>query len=187
VSRFGTIDPVALELANLDGETRRHMIAEMERDLAAGTLYTGRYLSDLGFERYPRLLREAIEDGTDESLAAALSEPGLFADSYQKRKPSGGYTTSKVPYTAPVTLAEGEFNRFYLRGLCQRATAAGEQTIEIYRARASMTPRPESEAMIGRHLDAATLLGDLREHIGVDTALGLPPGPNSGLSGRLTA
>jgi hypothetical protein len=178
---------VALELANLDNETRRHMLSEVEHDLAAGTLYNGRYLSDLGVEHYPRLLREAIEDGTDQSLAASLSAPGLFAETYQKRKPSGGYTISKVPHTAPITLAEGEFNRFYLRGLCQRAIAAGGQTIEIYRARGSVTPRPESEAMIGRRLDADKLLVDLREHVGVDTALGLPPGPNSGLSGRLTA
>ena len=176
---------MALELVNLDSETRQHMIAEVERDVSIGTLYTGRYLSDVGLERYPGLLREAIEYGTDESLASALSEPGLFAESYQKRTPSGGYTISKVPYTAPTTLAEGEFNRFYLRGLCQRAIAGG-QAVEIYRARDSVTPRLESEAMIGRHLDAAALLVDLREHVGVDTALGLPPGPNSGLSGRLT-
>jgi hypothetical protein len=41
--------------------------------------------------------------------------------------------------------------------------------------------------MIGRRLNAQALLGDLRKHVGVDTALGLPPGPNSGLSGRLVA
>ncbi|HEX4438337.1 MAG TPA: hypothetical protein VH061_16245 [Solirubrobacteraceae bacterium] len=161
------------------------MAAELERDVASGTLYIGRYLSEFGVERYPQLLRNAIEDGTDGSLAEALSGPELFAESYQKRKPSGGYTTSKVPVTAPTTLAEGEFNRFYLRGLCLRAIAAGRQTIEIYRARGSAAPRPESEAMIGRRLEAAPLLADLREHVGVDTALGLPPGPNSGLSGRL--
>lgn len=163
------------------------MVAEVDHDLAAGTLYIGRYLSELGVVQYPCLLRRAVERGTDESLAADLSAQGLFAETYQKRKPSGGYTVSKVPITAPTTLAEGEFNRFYLRGLCQRAIAAGGEAIEIYRARESLAPRPESEAMIGRHLDAATLLGDLREHIGVDTALGLPPGPNSGLSGRLVA
>ncbi len=176
---------MSLELSDLDAETRRHMIVEMEHDLATENLYTGRFLSELGLERYPNLLRVAIEEGTDDSLAAALSEPGLLEATYQKRKPSGGYTTSKVPYTAPVTLAEGEFNRFYLRGLCQRALTMDDREIEIYRARGSSSPRPESEAMIGRRLDAAALLADLREHTGVDTALGLPPGPNSGLSGQL--
>jgi hypothetical protein len=133
---------VALELADLDGKTRREMIAELEHDLAAGTLYTGKYLTDLGVERYPVLLREAIGGGSDESLIAALSDPGLFATTYQKRKPKGGFAPAKVPYTAPVTLAEGEFNRFYLRGLCRRALATGAQEIEIYRARASAEPRP---------------------------------------------
>ena len=179
---------MTLELEDLDDdETRRYMIAEMEYDITANTLYTGKYLSDYGVEDYPNLLREALEAGTDSSLAAALSEPGLFKETYEKRKPSGGFSSSKVPHTAPVTLAEGEFNRFYLRGLCQRVIAAGNGGIEIYRARASAAPRPESEAMIGQRLDAQTLLADLREHVGVDTALGLPPGPNSGLSGRLAA
>jgi hypothetical protein len=178
---------VALELADLDGETRREMIAELEHDLAGEKLYTGRYLSALGVERYPVLLREAIEGGNDESLIAALSDPGLFVTTYQKRKPKGGFAPAKVPFTAPATLAEGEFNRFYLRGLCGRAVTAGGQEIEIYRARASTEPRAESEAMIGNRLDPAKLLADLREHTGVDTALGLPPGPNSGLSGRLSS
>jgi hypothetical protein len=178
---------VALELVDLDGETRQGMIAELEHDLAAGTLYTGKYLTDFGVERYPMLLREAIEGGNDESLIAALSQPGIFATMYQKRKPKGGFAPAKVPYTAPVTLAEGEFNRFYIRGLCRRALASGGQEIEIYRARSSTEPRRESEAMIGKRLDPTTLLTDLREHTGVDTALGLPPGPNSGLSGRLSS
>ena len=178
---------MALELINLDEETREYMLAEMEHDTAAKTLYTGKYLSALGVEHYPNLSREALRDGKDDSLAIALSEPGLFEATYPRRKPSGGYTSARVPHTAPVTLAEGEFNRFYLRGLCQRILAIGGGGVEIYRARPSSQPRLESEAMIGRRVDAKTLLADLREHVGVDTALGLPPGPNSDLSGRLVA
>lgn len=178
---------MALDLVDLDSETRGWMIAELDHDLEGDRLYTGKYLTDLGTERYPALLREAIETGDDESLVAALSEPGLFATTYQKRKPTGGYSPAKVPYTAPVTLAEGEFNRFYLRGLCRRSLSSGGGDIEIYRARSSSAPRPESEAMIGTRLGSAALLSDLRENTGVDTALRLPPGPNSGLSGRLAA
>jgi hypothetical protein len=40
-----------------------------------------------------------------------------------------------VPVTAADTLAEGEFNRFYLRGLCRRASAANMAEIEVYRAK----------------------------------------------------
>ena len=57
--------------------------------------------------------------------------------------------------------------------------------VEVYRAKTVAEPRPESMAMIGARLGPDALLMDLRANVGVDTALGLPPGPNSGLSGRL--
>jgi hypothetical protein len=178
---------MGLQLADLDAATRFCMLAELEHDLEADSLYVGKYLSEAGRRRYPELLREAIEHGTDDSLAAALHAPGLFLEMHEKRKPTGGVTLAKVPRTAHETLAEGEFNRFYLRGLCCRVVASRGGSVEIYRARASANPRPESEAMAGKVLDAAALLSDLRASVGVDTALHLPPGPNSGLSGRLPA
>lgn len=82
-------------------------------------------------------------------------------------------------------MADSEFNRFYIRGLALRAINSGE-TLTIYRARHSDNPRQESEAMIGKRIEAHKLLMDLRNNIGTDTAFGLPPGPNSGLSVKLT-
>lgn len=90
----------------------------------------------------------------------------------------------KVPVTAPDTLAEGEFNRFYSRGVCVDVLAANGSTVEVYRGKAVTNPRARSQALIGRVLPAAALLGDLRTSIGVETAMGLPPGPNSGLTVR---
>lgn len=52
----------------------------------------------------------------------------------------------------------------------------------VYRAKEVANPRAESMALIGRSLPVTQLLDDLRVNIGTDTALGLPPGPNSGLS-----
>jgi hypothetical protein len=82
-------------------------------------------------------------------------------------------------------LAEGEFNRFYIRGLCVRALADGIDEVVVYRAKAVQNARSESEGKIGQRVSADALLVDLRLHKGVDTALGLPPGPNSGLSVHL--
>jgi hypothetical protein len=93
----------------------------------------------------------------------------------------------KVPYTAAQTLSEGEFNRYYIRALCLRALKE-ERELEVYRAKEVSDPRPESQRMIGLILDtkrAETLLNDLRINVGVDTALGLPNGPNSGLSVKI--
>ncbi len=158
---------MSLELADLDDTTRQHMLTELDLDINDKKLYYGKYLSEEGRDSYPILLRKAIEDGDDDSLAAALAEPGLFLSRYQRKKPSGGFTSAKVPHTANKTLAEGEFNRFYLRGLCARALGTGAE-VEIYRARESLKPRAESEELIGRKLDPANLLEDLREHTGVD-------------------
>jgi len=58
--------------------------------------------------------------------------------------------------------------------------------IEVYRARASTNPRPDSELLIGQNLDPEKLLMDLRENKGIDTSFGLPNGPNSGLSIKLS-
>ena len=176
---------MGLALENLDGETRQHMLAEFERDLDDQRLYDSKWFTEEGKRLYPQLCRDAIASGSDETLAAGLSAPGVFAERYERKTPSGGTTSAAVPHTAPVTFSEGEFNRFYLRGLCARLAAEGRGQIEIYRARSSAQPRPASEALIGSILDPVALLADLRASTGVDTALGLPPGPNSGLSGRI--
>lgn len=82
-------------------------------------------------------------------------------------------------------LAEGEFNRFYIRAICLRAIEDGISEVVVYRAKRVQHARSESERKIGQLVSAEPLLRDLREHPGADTALGLPPGPNSGLSIQL--
>lgn len=176
---------MALRLTNLDDRTRRLMLDEIESDLTSGKLYLSERLSPSGHLVYPDFLREAARAGDDSTLAAKLRGPGMLNDREEKRKPTGGTTWAKVPVTAPETLAEGEFNRFYLRGLCCRVLEDGGQELEIYRAKVVASPRPDSQAKIGTKIDAKRLLEDLRTHVGVDTALGLPPGPNSGLSARI--
>jgi hypothetical protein len=102
-----------------------------------------------------------------------------------KTSTSGGFTWATVPATAPETLAEGEFNRFYARGLCARALQDGITQVEVYRGKLVNQPRRGSQAMLGQRIDAESLLADLRSAQGVEPALGLPPGPNSGLTVRL--
>jgi hypothetical protein len=91
----------------------------------------------------------------------------------------------KFPITAAQTFAEGEFNRFYIRGLCRRAIEDRIGELVIYRAKEVAKPRRESETRIASKVPAEKLLDDLRGNIGVETALGIPGGPNSGLSVKL--
>src|SRR5450756_626044 len=102
----------------------------------------------------------------------------------QRRTPSGGVTTAKVPANAPEMLAEGEFNRLYARGLCENVLACGGSEVDVCRGKEVGNPRPQSQAMIGRLIPAKELLDDLRSSQGVEPALGLPPGPNSGITVR---
>lgn len=176
---------MGLRLENLDPHTRRFMLDELELDVARGTLYISPRLSECGLREYETLLRAAIERGDDESLANSLRAGGRMRGTEERRKPKGGSTIVRVPVTAPDTLAEGEFNRFYARGLCRRAVEDGIHKLVIYRAKEVANPRVESQAMIGTTIDAEVLLEDLRTHSGVEPAFGLPPGPNSGLSVRL--
>jgi hypothetical protein len=161
------------------------MLEEILHDLANGTLYISPRLNAQGKTVYITLLKDAAENYDDSWLADELRLGGVMNPMEQRRGRNGGYTMVKVPVTAPDTLAEGEFNRFYARGLCRFAIEQGIDALQVYRAKAVSQPRPDSQAKIGTLIDARALLDDLRTHPGMDTALGLPPGPNSGLSVRL--
>lgn len=176
---------MALSLVNLDEQTRQFMLNEVEHDLANDQLYISPRLNPQGRIAYPELLKRAITTEGDDWLGKQLRFGNMMNPMEQRRKPKGGFVTVKVPVTAPDTLAEGEYNRFYVRGLCVRAIGEGITSLEIYRAKAVMQPRSDSQAKIGTKIDARALLDDLRVSVGIDTALGLPPGPNSGLSVKI--
>jgi hypothetical protein len=175
---------MTLELKNLDDDNIRElMLREFENDIAEGRCYFSPRLKEEMHDKYIELMRNAIKSGNDESLAQEIQTNDCLV-LCETAKRNNKIITKKVPSDAHFTLAEGEFNRFYLRAICIMAKEIGLK-IEVYRAKPVREPRPESQAMIGRLLEPERLLEDLRKNIGVDTALGLPPGPNSGLSGRI--
>lgn len=176
---------MALEYKHLDARTRALMLAEIERDIAVGTLYLSGNLSDQGCRSYPDLLREAARGGTDDSLAASIRSC-LNSHEKPRRLASGGFSKPPVMRSnAHEMLAEGEFNRFYIRAICLRALEDDINEVIVYRAKDVVKPRSDSAHKIGQRIPTQALLADLRTHPGVDTALGLPQGPNSGLSVRL--
>lgn len=171
------------DFKNLEEQTRKLMLDEVNRDMTNNQLYLSKRFNGTGEKMYPQLLTKAVTFGDEQSLASDLKANNSFK-THEERKTKTGVTQAKVPDTAHTTFAESEFNRFYIRALCLRAIETKQQLI-IYRARQSDNPRPESELMIGSPVDPSKLLHDLRGSIGVDTALGLPPGPNSGLTVRI--
>lgn len=173
---------MALSYRNLDEKTRFFMLEEIRFDINRDCLYISGRLNEYGRQVYPALLIESARTGNDTDLADALRNGDCFNPTYQRKKPKGGYSQVQMPSNAPESLAEGEFNRFYIRALCRKVIDERAGALRVYRARPSTTPRPESERMVGTLVNAEALLSDLRQNIGIDTHLGVPQGPNSGLS-----
>ena len=167
---------------DLDDGVRRRIVGEVESDIAAGALVNSRRFTAAGAEAYPTLLREAVVSGDERTLTNALSSGSHFVSSEWVNRGRGYWRD--VPSDCAQTFGEGEFNRFYIRGLCLEAIDLGRPDLEVYRAKPVRDPRPDSEALVGTHIAAADLLTDLRANKGLETALGIAK-PNSGLSTRI--
>jgi hypothetical protein len=171
-------------LPDLNDRVRELMLDEIRLDYVEQTLYISDRLTPKGRAEWPDLLASAAEGWTPEWLAARLARDGRLEVWEVGRRGTKTFR-KRVSRDAHETLAEGEFNRFYIRAVCLAAQETGQPEVLVYRAKAVHRPRRESILRENTTLDAATLLTDLRNHQGMDTALRVPPGANSGLSVRL--
>lgn len=176
---------MGIHYENLDEKTRKFMLEELEMDIKHKKIYISSRLNSLGQSKWIELLREAIKSYNDDWLANQLRIKGYIKSYETKKTRTGKMITAKIPKNAPETLAEGEFNRYYARGICARAIAEGINEVVVYRRKEVQQPRPKSQSKIGQRINAKKLLEDLRTSQGVEPALGIPPGPNSGLTVRL--
>ncbi len=176
---------MSLNLLNLDGRTRQLMQKELEYDLARQRLHISPYLSGQGIHDFATLLREAIKAGNAETLAVALGDMRRMARTAHRQLPQGGFHIVSVPANAAEMIADDAFNRYYIRALCCRAIDEGINHLVVYRAKSVHTPRTRSEELVETAVDPTQLLKDLRQHTGEETNLGIPGGPNSGLSVHL--
>lgn len=169
---------------NLTRQVRESMVEEKQTDETLGKLYLSPRLSSEGRTAWPKVLYQAIAKHDDGWLSTSLRSRGLLNRYESRRRPKGGTIEARVPSTAEETLAEGEFNRYYVRAICRAALANGEDAIEVYRGKDVENPRSRSLELVGRRFNPENLLKDLRDSVGLEPALGIPPGPNSGLTIR---
>ena len=172
-----------LQYENLDPTTRRYAVIELDRDLSTGAFHTSERLRPESVAEYQRLLQEALRYYDDRWLEEHTSD--LLVESESRRTRSGGTTTARVPQMAARMLAEGDFNRYYMRGLAVRSIEEGRQVLEVYRARLSLEPRPESAVLEGTRVSAAEVLNHLRGPLSADPTVAPLGRTNSGLSVRL--
>jgi hypothetical protein len=172
-----------LQYENLDPTTRRYAVAELDHDLANAAFHISERLRPEAVGQYQRLLHEALRYYDDRWLEEHASD--LLVESESRRTRTGGTTTARVPQMATRLLAEGDFNRYYMRGVALRATDEGRHILEVYRARLSLEPRPESAQIEGRRIPAAEVLEHLRGPLSVDPNVATLGRTNSGLSVKL--
>jgi hypothetical protein len=172
-----------LQYENLDPTTRRYAYAEFEQDLRNGTFHNSERLRPEAAAEYQRLLSEALRYYDDRWLEERTAD--LLVESESRRTRSGGTTTARVPHMAARLVAEGDFNRYYMRGVALRAIEEGRQILEIYRARLSLEPRPESASVEGSRVPAGEVLAHLRGPLSPNLAVAPLGRTNSGLSVKL--
>ncbi|MFL5520591.1 MAG: hypothetical protein ACJ8B6_06620 [Gemmatimonadales bacterium] len=176
---------MGLNYEQLDAETRRLMLEELELDVREGEIYRSQRLVQGKESEYLVLLSAAIVSENDDWLARQLVAHKILEEHELRRTPKGNVTVARVPSNAEQILAEGEFNRYYVRALCRRVEEMPGMVLEIYRAKEVDQPRNESALRVGHEVSSIVLLADLRTGTRVDAALGVPSGPNSGLTVRM--
>jgi hypothetical protein len=168
---------VTLDLKNLDQATRNQMVAEIQADRANGLVYHSKYLTHDGRLHWDNLLLEAAEQHDSAWLAQQMVEHQLVVPEILTQDKRG--FTRRTPMK-PEDLADSEFNRYYIRGLCRRAIEEHIPQVITYRAKPVRNPSSE----VGIAFDPAELLLDLRNHR-LRTRNAVPSNPNSGISVRL--
>lgn len=148
---------------NLDDTTRAAMLEAIEEAERSNNIYYSTRFNEAGNRQWLPLLKQAAKEHNEHWLAYQLEASALMKDFEGAHKPTGGYTIKHVPHTAAETMAEGQFNRFYILGLCKRARAEGVSHLVIYRAKERFSHRPESQALIGTNLSIDEIESQLKE------------------------
>jgi hypothetical protein len=168
---------------NLDEKTRGFMLEAISEAETSGNIYFSTRFNDAGFKEWLSLLKEAAKEHDEHWLAYQLEAKRLMKGFEGASTPSGGYTVKHTPHTAAETMAEGQFNRFYILGVCKRAREEDIPQLEIYRAKKSLAPRRESENLIGSKISVDYVEAQLFKTS--DSFKSPLLKPNSGLSMRL--
>ena len=172
-----------LHYENLDPETRRYALSELDHDIENGSFHLSERLRPESAAEYRRLLHEAIRYYDDRWLEERVED--LVLETEPRRTRGGVETMVKVPSMAARMLAEGDFNRYFMRGLSLRAIAEERGVVEVYRARLSLEARPESAKLEGHRVSPTEVLAWLRGLPSNDENARRLGRHNSGLSIRL--
>lgn len=153
-------DQQRMTYEDLDEATRLYMVQEIEADVDQDALRSpsGYFTSENA--TYSGFLIKAAKSGTDESLAndihlriAGRTKPASFRN---------GKATPGISLLGARKIAEWDFNRFYMRGVCCRAIADNIGSVFVYHAHKNVELSAAAQKLIGQSLDPQKALDDLR-------------------------
>lgn len=123
---------MGMHYRNLDERIRTLMNAEIEQDIENDRLYISDNLNAQGKHDYPGLLMDAALNGNDDSFAEKI-RIRLNTHEKPRRLKSGGFSKPpKMRSNAHEMLAEGEFNRYYIRAVCLLAIKDHNNQVRVY-------------------------------------------------------
>lgn len=166
---------MGLNYLQLNEAVRRFMLQEYEQ----GGHYISTRLNEAGRARWIGMLKDALQYHTDVWLERELLRRNCFiATEYVKSTLGKTVTRAVNREQIAKALAEGEFNRFYIRALCLAAKSRNITHLIVTSGRVIPNAPIEARQPVGKAIAVDTLLETLRNHgcKHIDAALGAPDG-----------
>jgi hypothetical protein len=168
---------------NLNSDTREYIVEAITEAEKSFNLYYGPHLKETAKGEFAALLKEAAAAHDEQWLTSQLHALDMMNKIEKHRTKAGKEVTQKMPPEAAENLAAGQFNRFYMLGLCIWAQYNDIPQLQVYRAKELPNPKPEAEYLVGKTIPVDDIEAQLK---GRDQSLySLLADPNSGLSLRL--
>jgi hypothetical protein len=182
-----------MEFTNLDEMTRHYMLMELDADVREGRVAVSPLLTERGRGEYADLLAEALRHHDPYWLASELRSGRRMRIAVEDADVEK-LIPEELPVFEPDVLAEGEFNRYYVRGMCRRALDEGIEELKIvklnrgpyanfvYQSGDLPKDEREREVDVAGRVDPGWLLEKLRQDPEAEMDVGIPGEPGSGLT-----
>jgi hypothetical protein len=148
---------------DLNLTTRKFMLEAIDEAEKTDNIYYSKRFTEEGKKQWLSLLKKAANEYNEHWLAFKLEEGQLLTKLEGAIKPTGGYSIKHVPQNASETLAEGQFARFYMLGLCLLAHEKNISNLIVYRAKENETHRPDSDLLIGTQISITDIESQLKD------------------------
>lgn len=144
---------------NLDNTTRLFMLESIAEAEETGRIYKSRRFNppeQENFKKWLVLLKKAAEKYDEVWLTNQLKDLRLL-----KKQETAHRRNRRI--NGELTLAEGQFNQYYMLGLCKRAKSEDISQLQIYRARESKSSRATSNKLINTYMSVTDIEIDLND------------------------